>query len=294
MKVRLSSERTDHQYFKSLGRGAMKVCEFPAKYGIAEYQAAALSEFLKHTSFEGKRVLEVGGSNLPSALVFDELGAKEWVCVDIIGQGGYQLKQQLIHYASCGITPLSDGPQLVGSQPYLILDGCIEDAGALPNKYFDAVISITSFEHVLAYSSALNVIKKLKKDDAPFHSYHGPIWSCSDGHHIWVSPEINFIKGGAIGPFEHLLYTPPQLFEVICTRFGKKLAEETISQVYHQPRVNRLFFEDHEQYLRQHFLSPEITGYGVVDVPTNILERLINLYPRYRRFDAYGMIVYAF
>ncbi len=267
--------------------------EMPSRFGIAPYQAHAFGMFLDHFSFVGKRVLEVGGSNLPAEFVIGTLQAKEWVSIDVIGDGAYQLLQQADHYKSVGIRNIGDASKSLGSHEYLIFDGRIEQASDLPQGYFDIVLSITSFEHVLAYGAALKTINYLKQSNGVFASYHGPLWSCIDGHHIWVDDELNFTVPGSMPAFGHLLYSPPELLSILSPRYGFERAQEAVLQTYHLPRINRLFYEDHAKYLQSEFRTVHLEPYGVGFVDEAILTQLELRYPFYKRFDAYGLFVVA-
>ena len=259
--------------------------------GLAPYQIAALSELCSRIDLRDKRVLEVGGSNLPRALVFDVFSAAEWVSVDLIAEGRYQLQQQSAHYEREGIADLSDAARLMGASPYLILNGAIEDAVTLPSEHFDVVVSITSLEHILAMPSALLQMRRVIKRDGCIFSYHGPIWSSYCGHHIWVDDELNFNNPAAIPAFGHLLCRPPEMFASLEQRFGHQRSEQAVLQMYHAPRINRLFYEDYVRFFElAGFSSVEATSYGRTQVPSRLQARLEMLHPGYRVFDAYGMI----
>ena len=51
-----------------------------------EYNLAGQPDFLmemnRQCSLEGKRVLEVGGSNIPKAFLFEVLRVRQWISVD--------------------------------------------------------------------------------------------------------------------------------------------------------------------------------------------------------------------
>lgn len=57
-----------------------EISRLEARHGLMSYQFHYLRGAANFISFEGKTVLEVGGS-LPRNLVFDELGVKKWICV---------------------------------------------------------------------------------------------------------------------------------------------------------------------------------------------------------------------
>jgi hypothetical protein len=271
----------------------MDFAELPRTHGIAGYQAEAIQKSADYVSLAGKRVLEVGGSNLPRALTHDFLGAVEWVSVDIIGQGAYQLAQQSEHYASVGIHPLLAADSIVGTKDYVILDGAIEDAVLLPEGYFDAVISITSFEHILAIPAALAAIIRAKGQTSPFFSYHGPIWSGPYGHHVYVDDVLNFNNDTWIEPHGHLLNTPPEMYAHLAPVVGHERAQRVVLQMYNEPRINRFFFEDYEAFFRAKLTDLSIAPYFDLPMQDERQRRLEELYPRYKHFSAYGMTVFG-
>lgn len=264
------------------------------RHNIAQYQAIALAELFDKTDIRGKKILEVGGSNLPRELVFGECGASEWVSVDILGSGYYQVKNQGAHYEREGIHSIQEIAGLVGTRDYLIFDGCIEMAQGLPSGYFDVVLSITSFEHILRFNSAMAQIMRAKKADGVLFSYHGPLWSSYCGHHIWVDDELNFNKRGTVPDFGHLILAPPEMFKEIERTFGTERAEEAVQQIYHSPRINRLFFEDYEMYFQMAGMSDlSVQAYGSEDLDRTILSMLRRMYPGRSNFSAYGIQVFG-
>ncbi|MBS0455338.1 MAG: methyltransferase domain-containing protein [Proteobacteria bacterium] len=261
-----------------------------ARLGVAPYQGQALAQLLDRIDLKEKRVLEVGGSNLPRELLFDAIGAREWVSIDIIAEGSYQLLQQSAHYKREGIEPLSKGASMLGKRQYLILDGAIENARDLPTGYFDVILSITSFEHILALASALAQMKRLLAPSGWIFTYHGPIWSSYCGHHIWVDDEINFNVEGAIPDFGHLLHSPPAMFNLLRRTYGDLRAERAVLQIYHQPRINRLFYEDYLTYFElAGFKKINAAPYARKEVSPELQRRLEAHHSGYHIFDAYGM-----
>jgi SAM-dependent methyltransferase len=264
-----------------------------AALGVAAYQSQALSHLLGRVNLNGKRVLEVGGSNLPRKLLFDFLGVEEWVSVDIIAEGRYQLLQQDAHYKQEGVSPLAEAHLLTGTKDYLILDGAIEAATGLPTAHFDLVVSITSLEHILPLASALAQMKRVLRPGGFIFTYHGPIWSAYCGHHIWVDDELNFNAEGSIPDFAHLLLSPPEMFDVLRTTFGETRAEKAVLQIYHLPRINRLFYEDYLSYFKlAGFYEIEAMPYAQRAINTGLQRKLEVSHPGYHVFDAYGMCAF--
>lgn len=84
------------------------------------------------------------------------------------------------------------------------------------------------------------------------------------------------------------------MFNHLRIRFNEDRAQQAILQMYHYPRINRLFYEDYEAFFSRAFRHVlEVKGYGTTPISRNTLQKLRNLYPRYKTFDAYGQIVFA-
>lgn len=152
-----------------------------AQHAVELYQIQALRMMNDEYDFSGKRVLEIGGSNLPRELVFDCLHAAEWVCVDYLPTH-FDYKKSTDHYAREVVVKLSS-EVLLGKEEYTICDGKVEDIPSSFFSYFDTVVSLCAFEHFSHVADVLQTIKNCLKQSGEFFTYFGPIWSCSCGHH---------------------------------------------------------------------------------------------------------------
>jgi SAM-dependent methyltransferase len=267
---------------------------FAAEWNTPDYQIDAINRFLLREPLAGKRVLEVGGSNLPRELVFGALGAAQWVCIDVIDDDHYALTEQSRHYSSERIRDGSDIGRELGSDGYQIFNAAIEDAADLPDGGFDAVVSITALEHIINLSPALRNCHRVLKPGGLFYSYHGPVWSGAYGHHIWVDRELNFTRPGSVPPFGHLLRSPPEMIAVLRPRFGQVRAEKAVYQMYHSERINRLFYEDYQQYFAGlPFVETIFEPYGTAVLRSDLERRLRRRWPRSAMFGAYGQTVFA-
>ncbi len=257
---------------------------------LEQYQYDALRRFSNDFDFKGKTVLEVGGSNLPRDIVFGELGAAQWVCIDYLPTH-FDSAKSAEHYKREKIEKLSPFSKFPTDVDYMIYDGKIEDMPKDFAEKFDAVVSITSLEHILNIPSALRAIHASLKKGASFFSYHGPIYSSCYGHHSWVSPEINF-NTEAYPKWGHLLYSPPELYAHMRKKYGDNIAEQCINQVFFSERVNRLFYEDYVKFFEySEFSTFTVTPYGETWNPPSVemQRRLETLHPGYKQFSAYGM-----
>ena len=92
-------------------KSEVPVCEklraFDApRYAVEQYQIDSFVRMTGICEFRGKRILEIGGSNLPVELTRDCLGAKEWVCVDNMPTA-FDHAKSAAHYARHTIQKLT-------------------------------------------------------------------------------------------------------------------------------------------------------------------------------------------
>lgn len=260
-------------------------------YGLPDYIINGLFEIANDIDFSGKTVLELGGWNIPSAITLGDLGARSWTCVDMIDSisGAYQ-KKRFSHLAEVQILDIEKSKQHfdVDLSGHYVFDG---DATKLPSWFhdrFDIVISFATLEHVLDVPLFFwNVLNSLKPNGV-FVTRFGPLWSCYNGHHAWVSGDLNFNNASnTIGDWGHLLLTPPQLLDkLINLGFSSDIASKAIFQVYTSPRINRYFAEDYVQFVsRAGFSSVECASVWKKSPPQEIKTQLAYLFPRYNDFE---------
>jgi SAM-dependent methyltransferase len=267
----------------------MNIDQYKERYELFDYHIQAIGLFLREVSFSGKRILELGGSNIAKEFCLDILGAAEWVSVDLIGPAHYAMMQQKKHYASVSIYPLDQAKHLIGSEKYLIFDGAAEDIGTMFEDRFDLCISITAFEHMLSLPLVLRRAYKSLVNSGKLLSYFGPIWSGPHGHHCWVDAELNF-NSGAVPNSTHLVARPLEMFLDLERRFGTLRANEAIKQIYHGDRINRLFYDDYINIFKaSEFKSCDYAPYYSIELAPDIKKLLRNKYPYCSDFETYGL-----
>lgn len=266
-----------------------------AEHGMFPYHFEALDGFLRSVDVRGKSVIEFGGSNLPRELLFETLGVKRWVSIDVIGDVHYAKQQQTKHYGRETVLPLRQASLAdLERDSYLIYDGMAEDAPAHLEGQFDAVFSVTAFEHVLKFDAVLRRAHAMLKAGGTLFAYYGPIWSGSRGHHIWVSPSCNFNNLGPVPEFAHLLYRPAKLANFLRGKLPLDEITTLIFQMYRSERISRMFYEDYEEFAwASPFSKMSITPYFVRPVEASVQNHLELLYPGRKRFDAYGQVMVA-
>ena len=215
-----------------------------AKYAVERYQLQALAMMHGRHDFSGRRVLECGGSNLPRALTLGCLKASQWTSVDYLPTH-YDHAKSRVHYMAETILQLNDDSRPVGDLDFVIFNGRVEDLPESFHKCFDICVSICAFEHFSRPELVLAKMKNCLAEGGELHAYFGPIWSCADGHHCWVTPQLNFIVRSHIPDFAHLLLSPGELAERLSPHYDSETVAEALRQIYESDRVNRLFFEDY-------------------------------------------------
>jgi SAM-dependent methyltransferase len=264
------------------------------KHALHAYHFQALDALLAETTLAGKRVLEVGGSNMPRELILEDLRADRWVSVDMVDMHHYAVAQQVEHYRREPIYPLAEAQRRLSSDVYTIFNGAAENIDAPFFGQSDLVVSITAFEHVARLATVLRKCYYALRPGGMLFSYFGPLYSCRVGHHCWVAPDLNFNNPGELPDFCHLLMKPSELLEFLLKRYPVETAEEAVHQIYYSDRVTRNMYEDYQQYVSQSpFEQSECRPYGLEFVDGSTQWYLENARPGYKQFGAYGMTVVA-
>jgi len=247
--------------------------------------------------FNGKKVLEIGGSNIPFDLIFNKLKVANWTCVDYLDKWTQNLVNDKTEDNFC-IFPLDNKSQPFNCDfQYLKYNG---DASNIPETFyeqFDAVISLSCFEHVFNLHEVIDKIFRCLKPDGLLLSYFAPIWSSRFGHHYWFSQRYSHSNCliDNIPPFIHLLHSEAEVRRILVG----KIPPEAIDNLCHfsfsdnQNCTNRLFFEDYEKIMKNsQFSKFKITPFNVF-IPKQIMKALQSKFPNYKKFNASGMCILA-
>jgi len=213
-----------------------------------EYHHNIILDLHKKYSLSGKRVLDVGGSNIPEELM-RELGAKQFICLDPI------TKWENFH--NDNNTPRANkfGKMIYSIDNFIdvlqdkfcfIIDTDIEDAHDIFHNYFDIVISISTFEHVTNIKECLESIYRFLRPDGILHSQYEPVFSSPAGHHCYFDHNINFVNLRQLDNI-HLLYTRDEGSEFIQKTFDwpDDVKNAVIRQIYDSPIINRKTLNEH-------------------------------------------------
>lgn len=225
---------------------------YQEQYKLAE-QIPYLAEMNEAHSLEGKRVLEVGGSNIPRPFIFDVLKSRQWISVDRVYPQNRQLWPR--QYQDTQVIPMISELAYSKLGDQVILDGQIE---RLPESFagqFDIVLSMNAFEHIHKFASMLDRVHTALKPGGCLLSRYSPIWSSYIGHHLWGITDKRgktfYIESSPIMAWGHLIMRPAEMYHYLLDHTDPETADEMVYHVYHSENVNRLFYEDYEGYFKR-------------------------------------------
>ena len=173
---------------------------------------------------------------------------------------GYALERALEHGASLYVGVGLDIPT-----PEIAIDadgrvGILvnENASALPfpGDTFDAVVSVSTLEHVDDVDAVLDEIARVLRSGGAALLTFEPIWSCSYGHHLhhlgdWAR---------AIPPWSHLLHDPDRFRAAMRDRWPAQAAvtlDEAVEWIYRSAAINRLTIREYRERLERSALAIE-------------------------------------
>jgi len=154
-----------------------------------------------------------------------------------------------------------------------------------PNDSFDAILSVSTMEHVNGIEELLAEVARVLKPKGLFYTTFGPIWSCAKGHHVCAkagSKEARFWKPGKnpIPDYAHLLMTPEEMRT--CLRLGpccEELVEPIIQWVYYRDDINRCHFGEYMEAFQKSSLETISIKLGNNTCPD--AETLASLHSKY-------------
>jgi SAM-dependent methyltransferase len=264
--------------------------QFDGMFGLLSYHVPYLKQFCSEYNVSGKDVLEVGGA-MPHELVIDYLQANSWTCTEdpsydlINGKLG---NQQSIRKNN---TPRPNN--------YSTILKNIEDFDDSLNEKFDCIFSIACFEHISKFPEALDKMWSLLKKDGKLFTMFSPIWSSSEGHHLYhiKIPDRftdKFPSGTKVlSDWEHLLKDRKELHSDLKSKYDSEFADYIVYHVYNNPHINRFFCEDYEYFFQlSKFKLDKFFGSYNLQITHEIQVELERKHPGYRSFSNMG--IYAF
>ena len=268
-------------------------------YYKREFNLAGQPDFLmemnRHWSLEGKRVLEIGGSNIPKPFVFEVLKARQWISIDRVYPENRQYWPK--QYSHTGVIPISENIDYSNLDQHVILDGDIEKLPPSFTDRFDAIVSMDAFEHIHRFSTMLERAYAALRVGGRMLSIYSPIWSSHFGHHLWgvtdKAGKTYYIETSPIPKWGHLLMRPHEMYRYLLDHTDTETADEIVYRVYHSEIINRLFYEDFQCYFAQsRFQAIEFHRAGPnVEPDADTQRRLEYLHPGRKEFSSTGILL---
>lgn len=125
------------------------------------------------------------------------------------------------------------------------------------NNSFDAIYSISTFEHINNIEKALSEIKRVLKPGGKFYAIAEAIWTSVIGHHFIVA-KTNWLMEhlSLIPPWGHLYMSEHELRgHLVSQNISEVLLESIIERIYYSNVINRISRTD---------LIRDIVGSGMV------------------------------
>jgi SAM-dependent methyltransferase len=108
-----------------------------------------------------------------------------------------------------------------------------------PDAMFDAVFSVSVFEHVSDVVRSLAEIRRVLRIGGCALISFEPVWSCSYGHHLHHFAEC----ADVVPPWGHLIWSPAQMRDYLSREWPLKAPlslDEAIDWVYYGDSINRI------------------------------------------------------
>lgn len=188
---------------------------------VSEYDV--FKEFEENFHPDGKTILEVGGC-LPYNFLKDT-NVEKWIAIDPRNNDAVLNENYISICGYAQLIPFEDNT-------------------------FDYIFSCNCFQHISAFSHALDEMYRVLKPGGILFSNFGPIWSGPDGSHIenvkYGDDIYNFWEKSLIPDWYHLIYSFRELYDILSTELEKGLAQKLVEYVYLSNWLNRLKYSDYK------------------------------------------------
>jgi len=179
---------------------------------------------------------------------------------------GYALERALQYgvalYAGIGLD-IDEGEHVSGNGNNVALLLKMDAANLrFPDGMFDAVFSISVFEHVSDVPRVLSEIARVLRVGGCALISFEPVWSCSYGHHLHHFGECARL----VPAWGHLIWSPDQMRDYLSERWpgnAPLLLDEAIEWIYHGDSINRLNIRQFKEL----FEKSGLTARWCMDLP---------------------------
>jgi len=279
-------------------RNDKQIRHYQDKFGLLNYQIDFYKTAADLLDLRGKTVLEIGGSDTPVPLAFEELKAKKWVCID--KPGPHYLNVKKSHYDSIAIFDIGDKrlDEILLDNDYVLLQGFTDDITDDFYGQFDAIVSNCCFEHIRYLHDAFEKMYHCLTSGGGVYSAFGPIYSCNVGTHYWITQDINFNANThkLDLDFAHLLKSSDEIYHMLLPILDREQAEKAAFEIKHgmEQWINYYFYEDYEAILSNAPFSTKMMRPSYTNsVEKSKMDELVQKYPGYSKFDVYSIEMFC-
>jgi SAM-dependent methyltransferase len=160
----------------------------------------------------------------------------------------------------------------------------------IPDKRFDWILTSSVFEHLGNIEGACREIKRISKNGGMVGIQFGPVWSSSEGHHLYLNPGDPYLDFSLrqLPSHWHLRFYPWQIRNYFIL-VGKELQLDMIHQFVFRSRIiNRFMWEDYMDVFSRNFGKPTYQEIFAAETRPCILQELRCIYKPYTDFDHEG------
>lgn len=164
---------------------------------------------------------------------------------------GYALERAIDHGASLYLGIGLDVAQtevVIGQRGTAILTKMDAAALALPNAFCDAVVSISTMEHVANVPRVLEETRRVLKPGGVALITFEPIWTSARGHHLHHFGEYARL----IPPWAHLMWDATQMRKALAAEWPATASislEDAVAWTYAGDAINRVGIREHKACL---------------------------------------------
>ncbi len=247
---------------------------------LYSHQQQGLGRFLAQWNVHGKTILEIGADD---AGVLSKL-AEQGMSLGLgINNWYWQARD----------------PKTIRVTDRIILSWGDIRSLPLEEASFDFIFTIAAFEHIQSLDVALQEMYRLLKPGGMLYSFHGPVWSSDEGHHLWFEREGVWYRFSEpetvrpiLEPYEHLLLDREAMAHKLRRRWDQAAVDDFLYQIYASEHINRYMYSDYLRMFRDSgFELVRLENYGVRDVPPEIKDRLESKYGKENNYGCSTMEV---